>query len=196
VDVETIVLDPALEPLGIGALLDQVPDGPLQDMLRMAGQDLDVSSPVVDVTDGSVHVTSAPLLVRVVRPDAPQGVEVHVGHLDVLAERLPNPPAFEDAPLAAPRSPAALPALPGAASLAVSPPVPPAGGVAVIDGDVIDEVRELGSVPWRGTAAVLALAVAWWRVANARRDRWPTAHWTLTHLERAGRRFRAAYLRW
>jgi hypothetical protein len=197
VEVRTTVLDPALDGLDAGALLDRVPDGPLQDLLRGAGQDLDVGGPKVEVTGTRVRITSAPVMVKVLRPDAPQGVEAHVGHLDVVAERLPSPsgaPAIDDVgggPVAA----VDLPPLPGEVR-PLPAPVTAADPTVALDPAVVDQMRRAGAVPWAPAAGLVLLALAWWRLALARRDRWPTADFALTHLERAGRRLRATYLRW
>lgn len=198
VTVETIALDPALAPLDLGGLLDAVPDDQLGDGFRPAGQDLDVAGPEVDVADGRATVRSSPLRVRFVRPDAPQGVEARVGYLDVSVERLPSPPA--PPALGAPAvtgSVAALPPLPGLPVVRPArPATPPAAAPPAAGALVVDRTRPGPAVPWAPPVAVVALVVAWWRVADARRHRWPTAHWTLTHLETAGRRFVAGYLRW
>lgn len=208
VEVDTVVADAAL---GLSELPGQVPDDVARDFFAAGGQELDIQDPVVEVRDGFVHLRSRMSAVRFGQPDGSQGIEVRGGYMELTAERLGALPPFTggddgDFGTVGPGT-SALPDLPGDG---LAPASGATGAVAAEDveevavdtvevraeGEIIDFVRSGDTWWWLAVLAMALVALGWWKVADLRRDRWPTADWTLTQLERAGRRFRTTYLQW
>lgn len=201
VDVDTVVLD---EALGLGSILGQVPDDALSAFFAAGGQRFDVQDPVIEVEGDRVHVLAHPLVMTFDNPGGPQSIEVRVGYVEVTVERLgavPSLPPVDDGAFGGgPDAAVDIPALPGDPVATAPAPTTSATGAAMVEarsrGEVVDFVAATGSAWWPVPLATLLLVMAWWRLALARRDRWPTADYALGVLEDRGRRFRSTYLRW
>lgn len=212
VDVVTVAGDESL-----GGALWELPVGPLSDFFEAFGQGFEVQEPEVEVGPGLLRVRSNPILWSMNNPSGPQRIELAAGHLLVDARYLGLAPDLEvGGPLAGGETTAAGDDVPpggaavgsgpaGSGATAPSPPPEPtdgstdAVGLARIgsDGRVIDLLDPVSSWGWLVTvSAALAGAWAWWRLALAKGEQWPTAAWTFRLVDRRTERFRAAFLRW
>jgi hypothetical protein len=211
VELVTLAGDEAL-----GGALWQLPVGPLSELFEAFGQDFEVREPEVEVGPGLLRVRSNPVLWSMNNPSGPQRIELAAGHLLVEARFLGLAPDLDGGGIlagdvtggtidgAAPGAPGGDSATGDVGAPAVQAGPPGAAGTAEVGmapigttGQVIDLSRPLAAWGWLATlAAVLAGAWAWWRLALARGDRWPTAAWTFRLVDRRTERFRAAFLRW